>query len=126
MVLRALSLVIPLLAASPAAAELTLLVIEQPGCVYCARWDRDIAPILPRTDEGKAAPLRRIQLREPVPADITLDRPATFTPTFVMLNDGRETGRIEGYPGDEFFWPLLNELIDTATLAQPPQQENQP
>ena len=47
-------------------------------------------------------------------------------PTFVMLNDGRETGRIEGYPGDEFFWPLLNELIDTATLAQPPQQENQP
>ena len=37
MVLRALSLVIPLLAASPAAAELTLLMIEQPGCVYGSR-----------------------------------------------------------------------------------------
>ena len=126
MVLRALSLVILLLGAGPAAADLTLLMIEQPGCVYCARWDRDIAPILPKTDEGKAAPLRRIQLREPVPADITLDRPATFTPTFVLLNDGRETGRIEGYPGDEFFWPLLQEMIDKATLDQPTPQENQP
>lgn len=124
MVMRALAFALTLLAgsalASPAAADLTLLMIEQPGCVYCARWDRDIAPILPKTDEGRAAPLRRIQLREPVPDDITLDRPASFTPTFVMLKDGHETARIEGYPGDEFFWPLLRGMIDRASMTDTP------
>lgn len=97
-----------------AAAELRLLMVEQPGCIYCARWDDEIAPQYPLTTEGKAAPLTRMQLRDPVPEGITLSRPAAFTPTFVLLADGQETGRIEGYPGDEFFWVLLARLIGDA------------
>ncbi|MDX5356250.1 MAG: thioredoxin family protein [Rhodobacterales bacterium] len=93
------------------AAELQLLMFEQPGCIYCARWNAEIAPQYPLTDEGKAAPLRRLQLREPLPADLALDRPAAFTPTFVLVADGVEAGRIEGYPGEDFFWPLLARLI---------------
>ena len=102
------------LLASPARADLTLLMVEQPGCVYCARWDREIAPAYPKTEEGRLAPLRRVQLREPLPDDVTVERRATFTPTFILLDDGVETGRIEGYPGDEFFWPLLGALIEKA------------
>ncbi|MFN3723199.1 MAG: thioredoxin family protein [Paracoccaceae bacterium] len=103
------------LAVQPAvAAELRLLMVEQPGCIYCARWDDEIAPQYPLTTEGKAAPLTRMQLRDPVPEGITLTRPAAFTPTFVLLADGQETGRIEGYPGDEFFWVLLARLIGDA------------
>ena len=102
------------LLASPARADLTLLMVEQPGCVYCARWDREIAPAYPKTEEGRLAPLRRVQLREPLPDDVTVERRATFTPTFILLDDGVETGRIEGYPGDEFFWPLLGALIEEA------------
>ncbi|MDO9638049.1 MAG: thioredoxin family protein [Pseudotabrizicola sp.] len=97
-----------------AAAELRLLMFEQPGCIYCARWDAEIAPQYPLTVEGKAAPLTRLQLRDDVPGDITLSRPATFTPTFVLLNDGHESGRIEGYPGEDFFWPMLAALIRDA------------
>ncbi|RGP37115.1 thioredoxin family protein [Pseudotabrizicola alkalilacus] len=100
-----------------AAAELRLLMIEQPGCVYCIRWDAEIAPQYPVTDEGKAAPLTRMQLRDEVPEDITLLRSAAFTPTFVLLADGHETGRIEGYPGEDFFWPLLARLIRDAQDA---------
>ncbi len=91
-----------------------LLMFEQAGCVYCARWDAEIAPAYPRTVEGQAAPLRRLNLHAPVPADLRLDRPVTFTPTFILVVDGRETGRIEGYPGDEFFWGLLTELTTEA------------
>jgi hypothetical protein len=95
-----------------ALAELRLVMVEQPGCIYCRAWDEEISAIYPRTDEGKLAPLTRIQLRAPVPDDMRFDRPASFTPTFVLLQDGDEIGRIEGYPGEDFFWGLLNEMID--------------
>jgi hypothetical protein len=89
-------------------------MIEQPGCIYCARWDAEVAPEYPATNEGKAAPLRRLQLREPLPPDVVFARPAVFTPTFILLSDGVEQDRIEGYPGEDFFWPLLAGMIATA------------
>ncbi len=101
-------------AAAGARAELALLMIEQAGCVYCAQWDREISAIYPRTDEGRAAPLRRHNLRAPTPPGVTLDRPPLFTPTFILLDDGREVGRIEGYPGEDFFWGLLGGLLKQA------------
>ena len=102
------------LAPMAAAAELELVMIEQPGCVYCARWNAEVAPEYPITAEGKAAPLRRLQLRDTLPPDITLSRAAVFTPTFILLSDGVEQDRIEGYPGEDFFWPLLSGMIATA------------
>nr|WP_103258305.1 SoxS [Tabrizicola aquatica] len=97
-----------------AAAEVELLMFEQPGCIYCAAWDREVAPEYPLTDEGRAAPLRRLQLRDPLPEGLTLISPPIFTPTFVLVEDGVEVGRIAGYPGEDFFWPLLAQLIAEA------------
>lgn len=99
------------------AQQLELLMVEQPGCIYCARWDTDIAPKYPLTDEGRAAPLLRHDLRATLPPGITLDRPAVYTPTFVLLRDGSETARIEGYPGEDFFWPMLARMIVAAQAA---------
>lgn len=99
--------------ASPA-AELRLMMVEQPGCIYCARWDAQIAPIYPKTPEGRIAPLERVQLHGPYPPEVRLQRPATFTPTFILVADGEEVGRIEGYPGEDFFWGLLDQLLQEA------------
>ncbi|ULB11430.1 thioredoxin family protein [Cereibacter azotoformans] len=99
------------LGAAPAAAELRLMMIEQPGCVWCEAWDREVAPVYDRTAEGQAAPLVRQQLRADLPEGVSLARPATFTPTFVLTEDGHEVGRIEGYPGDSFFWALLGQML---------------
>lgn len=99
------------------AGELQLLMFEQPGCIYCARWDAEIGPQYPLTEEGKAAPLQRLQLRDPLPQAMALVRPVQFTPTFVLVEDGRESGRIEGYPGQDFFWPLLARMIAKAKPA---------
>lgn len=110
MLLRA-TFVLAALAASPAAAELRLHMFEQPGCLWCEAWDREVAPVYDRTDEGRAAPLVRHQLHGPRPAGLTLDRPAGFTPTFVLARDGAEVGRIEGYPGESFFWALLGQML---------------
>lgn len=100
--------------ALPLHAEMQLVMIEQPGCLYCAKWDADIGTEYPITAEGLAAPLRRIQLRAPMPPDLVDIRGATFTPTFVLVVDGQDMGRIEGYPGEDFFWPLLDDLIAKA------------
>jgi hypothetical protein len=111
-----LALAIFALAPAPVTAgELQLLMFEQPGCIYCAAWNDEVAPEYPLTDEGKAAPLRRLQLRDPLPEGIEVVSPPVFTPTFVLVEDGIETGRIEGYPGEDFFWPLLAGLISDAT-----------
>ncbi|MGP3698812.1 thioredoxin family protein [Rhodobacter sp. NSM] len=111
MLLRSI-LLLAALGATPAAAELRLVMVEQPGCVWCAAWDHEIGPIYARSEEGRQAPLVRQQLRKPLPEGFVFSRPATFTPTFVLVDEGREIGRIEGYPGEGFFWALLGQMLD--------------
>ena len=112
---------IPLVAPAGRAASgdavpggLALIMFEQQGCPYCAAWNRQIAPAYPKTDEGKAAPLYRRDIHKPIPAGMILVTPPQFTPTFVLLDDGREVGRIQGYAGEDFFWPMLDQLLAKA------------
>lgn len=109
------------LSGGAALADLQLVMFEQPGCAYCRAWDNDVATEYPLTAEGRAAPLRRLHIAEALPADLSLDRPAAFTPTFVLVDDGAEVGRIEGYPGEDFFWGLLAAMLveaDPRKLAE--------
>lgn len=98
----------------PAAAT-ELVMFERAGCAWCARFDAEIAPIYPRTDESRTAPLRRVDLDGPRPADLAAIDPGPFTPTFVVVQDGREIGRIRGYPGESFFFGLLDRILPSAT-----------
>ena len=88
-----------------------LLMIEEPGCVYCARFNHEIGPAYPNTAEGKLAPLRRLQLADPWPATLSQVRKATVTPTFILVENGKEVERLIGYPGDEHFWFLLGQML---------------
>lgn len=97
--------------ASQAAAQVELVMVEQHGCHWCAQWDAAVAPIYPKTPEGKFAPLRRVDLRAPVPDDLELASRAVFTPTFILVEDGQELARMEGYPGEELFWWGLSSLL---------------
>ena len=95
-----------------------LIMFEQAGCVWCAKWNKEVGPVYPKTDEGAQAPLRRIDIRDRPPDDMQFARDLHFTPTFVLMVDGVESGRIEGYPGEDFFWGLLGRLIDTARTQE--------
>src|SRR5512146_2221319 len=111
-----LSLLIPLGAISIAlgvvpACAAELVMFERAGCAWCEAFDRDIAPIYAKTDEGLRAPLRRVDTARPVPADLAFIDVERLTPVFVLVDRGREIGRIRGYPGDEFFWGLLGALV---------------
>jgi len=37
----------------------------------------------------------------------------------VLVEDGVELGRLEGYNGDEFFWFLLGKLLDAQGITAP-------
>ena len=98
-----------------AAADTVLWMAEEHGCMWCARWNAEIAPIYPKTAEGKTAPLMRYDVHAETP-DIELERSVHFTPTFILVDDGREVGRIEGYPGEDFFWGLLGMMFERANI----------
>jgi hypothetical protein len=107
---RALTLAVALLmGASASAAE--LVMFSRAGCPYCAQFDREIAPIYAKADEGKVAPLRRVDINAPVPPDLGSVAVERITPVFVLVDQGREIGRIRGYPGEDNFWGLLAGLI---------------
>lgn len=89
-----------------------LLVLERPGCSWCARFEAEIAPAWPKTREGRIAPLRRVDITLPWPAELDAIAIERFTPTFVLVDGGVEIGRLRGYPGDEFFWTSIGELLD--------------
>jgi len=101
-----------MLVAGPAAADTRLIMFDQAGCSWCEAWDAQIGPVYGKTEEGRAAPLVRYGMKDALPSDVSLASPPVFTPTFVLLHDGQEVGRIEGYPGEDFFWGLLGQMID--------------
>jgi hypothetical protein len=103
--------------AQAGAQQVVLYMVEQPGCIYCARWDAEVGDAYDKTAEGRAAPLRRIQLRDPLPAGISFERKAVFTPTFVLVQNGRELERIEGYPGEDFFYGMLGVMLKNAGIT---------
>ena len=97
-------------------ADTELVMVEEHGCVWCARWNSELSEIYPKRIEGKAAPLRRIDIHAPRPIDIEFKRGLNFTPTFVLVVDGVEQNRIEGYPGEDFFWGLLGRMLTDAGI----------
>lgn len=100
-----------LMLAAPNASALELIMVDRQGCHYCEAWKKDVGPAYPRTEMGKFAPLRVVDIRDAPPEDVTFDSRVVFTPTFVLVEDGTELGRIEGHPGEDFFWGLLFRLL---------------
>ena len=99
------------LAAGQTAAAAELVMFEAAGCAYCRAWDREIGAIYPRSDLAAVAPLRRVDIDDERPADLAGISGIVFTPTFVLLDDGREVGRITGYIGEYQFWGLLDGMV---------------
>lgn len=88
-----------------------LILVEDPRCGPCILFDREIGLIYSKTDEGRTAPLRRLAFGAPAPAPYTFIGEIKVAPTFVLVHDGREVGRIEGYSSDELFWMSLASLM---------------
>ena len=114
--LRTLSTLLLVCLPFAASAETRLLMAEEHGCVWCERWDAEISEAYPKTAEGRAAPLLRFDMHAGPPVGIELASPVRFSPTFILVTDGTEVERLEGYPGEDFFWGLLGMMLDRAGI----------
>ena len=88
-----------------------LIMMEQDACPWCERWHEEIGVIYNNTEEGKIAPLRVVNIHGDWPEDLKNIRIERFTPTFVLVDKGKEIDRLRGYTGDEFFWFLIGDML---------------
>lgn len=93
------------------AAAAELVMFESPTCEWCELWEKEVGIVYSKTEEARIAPLRRIAISESLSRDLSGFKPVVYTPTFILVENGREVGRITGYPGESHFWALLEELI---------------
>lgn len=94
-----------------------LVMFETGSCPWCARWHAEVGVVYAKTAEGMRAPLRRVDLDGPRPADLRNLGAVIYTPTFVLMEHGKEAGRILGYPGEDHFWGLLGNLLENLGSA---------
>jgi hypothetical protein len=52
-----------------------------------------------------------VNIDGPLPADLSFIEVERLAPLFVLVDKGREVGRIRGYPGEDHFWGLLGVLV---------------
>ncbi len=107
---------------SPLHAETILIMFEEDGCPYCDLWKEQIGPIYPKTSEGAIAPIMMLDISEPLPEGISINSRPIYTPTFVLIDDGQEIDRLLGYPGEDFFWFLVDKMLDK--LPEQPSEGN--
>jgi hypothetical protein len=98
------------------AGRTTLVMVDDINCGYCRKWEREVGVGYSKSDEGKFAPLAKIRRGDPRLQGFT---GLAYTPTFILVVNGEERGRIVGYGGADFFWGELDRLIKRGGFVMP-------
>lgn len=98
--------------AAEQARSLELVFITSEYCPFCKAWERDVGQIYDSTPYALKARLRRVDLGD-VDSALPAGAVKVFgTPTFLIVENNTEIGRIEGYQSSEmFFWALSEYII---------------
>jgi thioredoxin-related protein len=108
---------------SPALAA-ELVMFESEACEWCEVWDEEIGVVYDITNEAKVVPLRKVDIDDEPHADFRHLERIIYTPTFIIMDGGEEVGRIIGYPGEDFFWQFLNEILVKVNLIEGEKHES--
>lgn len=96
-----------------------LLMFNSDYCTWCHIWQEEIGGIYDLTAESCQAPLKVIDFTTgDMPESLAITEPIAYTPTFVLMYDQQEVGRITGYPGADYFWVELNDIINNGLPKQ--------
>jgi len=95
-----------------------LLFFHDAHCGACLSFEKDVGGIYHKTQEAILAPLQRVEFysEDGKISDTTnmpgLTTPVAWIPSFVVMDNGREIGRIAGYQSAELFWMALNQILE--------------
>lgn len=90
-----------------------LVMVEDRGCPFCQRFDEESRSAYENSAEGRVAPLVRRMRGHP---EIAFLERVVYSPTFVLLVEGREVGRALGYQGADLFWMEIAGLMRKSGL----------
>jgi thioredoxin-related protein len=96
------------------ASALEVLMFGKVGCTWCARFEREVGQRYQSTEEARDAALLRADIRDQRTVGVDLQEPIVYTPTFVVVDDGIEIGRITGYQNEGQFWANLDDILTRA------------
>jgi len=88
-----------------------MVVLEVPGCIYCNVFRRQLLPTYKSSKQAKRIPIRFVNLNDPALAEIGLTQPVGIVPTFVILEDNQEIGRIPGYMSRHDFFRAIDYIL---------------
>ena len=112
-------LVVALAVSSKSTRAAELIMVHSPICEWCETWEHEVGVIYARTSQGGRAPLRRVDIDDVEASKFRVRRPVTYTPTFLLVHETQEVGRITGYPGESHFWHFLDELLKKVPAGAP-------
>ncbi|MFL2782931.1 MAG: hypothetical protein ACJZ9G_12005 [Rhodospirillales bacterium] len=95
-----------------ASATNKILMITDAKCPICVIWEKEIGRIYPKTDAAKRYPLYRIEIHNYNQRKNSNSIKQNVTPTFIIIENGNEKGRIIGYSNAELFWWELDSIIE--------------
>ena len=92
-----------------AAADSRLLMVTSDHCPYCQAWELDVGAVYDKSPYAPALPLTRVDIGSKKLEDVTFQKPVVGTPTFLIIHNGQEIDRQNGYISAEMFWWWLSE-----------------
>jgi thioredoxin-related protein len=96
------------------AVSLELVVIEADGCIFCEIFRSDVLPAYEASEQGKQMPVQFVDVNDMDSTHLEFKGAVDIVPTFIVVKDRREVGRISGYVGPENFFHSINYLLASA------------
>lgn len=94
-----------------APSRLEIVVVEEPNCLYCTLFRRDLFPAYAASPRAREVPMRFLDVGELASSRLSLRSAVDVVPTILVLADGAEIGRIPGYATREIFFSSINALL---------------
>ena len=92
-----------------AVADSRLIMVTSDYCPSCQAWELDVGKVYDKSPYATTLPLTRVEIGSKMPRGVTFQKPVVGTPTFLIIHNGQEIGRQNGYIDEEMFWWWLSE-----------------
>ncbi len=95
-----------------------LVMFETKSCNYCKIFTRDVLPHFQMSRLSFKVPFQDVDIDKEGMGGYKLKYRIVSTPTFTMLNRGKEVGRITGYLPKKKFFRAVRYLLRKAKKAE--------
>ena len=90
--------------------DFRLIMFTSEDCPACQAWEREIGSVYKKSEYQVEFPITRVDFSAGAPSWLVINESLRGTPTFVIMKNGQEIGRITGFTDPEMFWWQLSSF----------------